>query len=78
MNPKVQELLDSVKQLVTEIEAGESGEMSESEGMEEVTEETDKEMPEEGGAEVEIEMKPMRKKMGGGMPESLKRFTGGR
>ena len=72
MNPKVQELLSTVKQLVTEIEGGES-EMSEDgvdEGMEDET------MPEdEGGAEVEIEMKPMRKKMGG-MPESLRNFTG--
>ena len=72
MNPKVQELLSTVKQLVTEIEGGES-EMSE-EGMDEGME--DETMPEdEGGAEVEIEMKPMRKKMGG-MPESLRNFTG--
>lgn len=76
MNPTVQQLLDSVKQLVTEIEAGESGEM-ESEDMAEPTE--DESMSEgEGGAEVEIEMKPMQKKMGGGMPESLRKFTGGR
>jgi hypothetical protein len=76
MNPKVQQLLDSVKQLVTEIEGGES-EMPEG-GMEEDTE--DESMSEgEGGAEVEIEMKPMQKRMGGGgMPESLRKFTGGR
>lgn len=78
MNPKVQQLLDSVKQLVTEIESGEGGEMPE-DGMDEGTE--DESMSEgEGGAEVEIEMKPMQKRMGsgGGMPESLRKFTGGR
>ena len=78
MNPKVQELLNSVKQLVTEIEAGESGEM-ETEGMDEGAPEDMGEGSEEGGAEVEVEMKPpMRKKMGGGMPESLRNLTGGR
>lgn len=71
MNPKVQELLNAVKQLVTEIEGGES-EMPE-DGMDEEME--DESMSEDGGAEVEIEMKPMRKKMGG-MPESLRNFTG--
>lgn len=73
MNPKVQQLLDSVKQLVTEIEAGESGEM-ESEDMAEPTEDEgieDESMPEESAPQ-------MRGKMGGGMPESLRKFTGGR
>lgn len=73
MNPKVQELLDSVKQLVTEIEAGESGEM-ESESMEEPI--GDEGMEDESMSEESAP--PMQKKMGGGMPESLRKFTGGR
>lgn len=74
MNPKVRQLLDSVKQLVTEIEAGESGEM-ESESMEEPI--GDEGMEDESMSE-ESMPPPMQKKMGGGMPESLRKFTGGR
>lgn len=88
MNPKIQSLLDSVRQLADEVEA-ESGGMEDmkddsSEGMEKDMSGEESEMSGgaggTGGTELEIEMKPMRKRQmdEGRMPSALSRYSGGK